>query len=281
MDLCIYLESTITGSTSSQSVLNRVSALKYASKFGGFDQSIWESLYLKLYLRGIRLSLPKVVREKGILSASEFYLFCKTLDKYGKNGHTLRLAYQLGFFGLLRMSNVAPASLASFDPKRNTRLRDLTVTSTGVSVKLKWSKTRQSEESTYVKLPAIGVDYLNPILSYDNMIKFASVVDPNGPLLRFTDGKVVTAGFLNKCFKSTLLEAGICTSGLTFHALHRSAASLTFQQGATSMNIAKQGTWKSLIYLDYILMTPDTACPLQEAFDKMFKDVAGDNVGSL
>ena len=66
------------------------------------------------------------------------------------------------------------------------------------------------------------------------------------------------------------MSLGFDTQGFIFHALRRSAASHTFREGASNVSIAKQGTWQSLVYLDYILTEPDNVCPLQVQFDKIF-----------
>jgi hypothetical protein len=57
-------------------------------------------------------------------------------------------AYILGFMALLRISNIAPSTRNNFDPHKQLRRGDITITSKGLSIFIKWSKTLQKYNQT-------------------------------------------------------------------------------------------------------------------------------------
>ena len=57
-------------------------------------------------------------------------LFCDTHPAY----LPLKVALTFGFFGLFRVSNLAPATVKEFDPCRHTRITDVIRTSWGLLI---------------------------------------------------------------------------------------------------------------------------------------------------
>ena len=68
----------------------------------------------------------------------------------------LKVALVFGFFGFLRLSNLAPPTVGQFDPTRHTSWDDILPSREGIIIKLKWTKTMQSVKgSSPVPLPAL------------------------------------------------------------------------------------------------------------------------------
>ena len=62
------------------------------------------------------------------------------------HGEVLTAISLLGFFGFLRLSNLAPHSLASFDHTRHLTGEDVFFTKKFLKVIIKWSKTMQTRD---------------------------------------------------------------------------------------------------------------------------------------
>ena len=63
-------------------------------------------------------------------------------------------AFLFAFFLFARISNLAPASVSSFDPSKQFCRGDIVVTRFGLSVSFKWSKTNQTG-ARLLKLPLV------------------------------------------------------------------------------------------------------------------------------
>ena len=139
----------------------------------------------------------------------------------------------------------------------------------GVSVELKWTKSRQKDKQVFVTLPKLGDHIVDPVYNFKQFFKFSPNKSQLKPLLAFVDGGVMSANFICKTFKK---ELSILDSGnrCTFHSLRKSAATHTFGAGAKALAIAKQGTWKSEVYVDYIVSQKEQKCPLENEFKLLF-----------
>ena len=71
-----------------------------------------------------------------------------------------------GFFGLFRLSNMVPESKKLVDKTRNTLIGDVCLTSFGLVIKLKWTKTRQSRQYALVPLTILRDSILCPVKAW-------------------------------------------------------------------------------------------------------------------
>lgn len=76
-------------------------------------------------------------------------------------------AFLFAFFLFARISNLAPASVGSFDPKKDLCRGDIVVTSFGLLVSFKWSKTNQTGAKP-LTIPSLSISdsYLCPVRAY-------------------------------------------------------------------------------------------------------------------
>ena len=106
------------------------------------------------------------------------------------------------------------------------------------------------------------------------MLKVSKVsVDPRSPLLLFADGGFITAPFLAKVLSAAAVKVGLNPTGLTLHALRRAGATASQLAGAQGPSIAKQGTWASDTYMQYLLSSENAPSPVQQALEIAFSKV--------
>jgi hypothetical protein len=60
------------------------------------------------------------------------------------------VAFSFAFLAMLRISNLAPSSSSSFDPLRHLRRGDVTLSSSSLSIHLRWSKTLQRHNRSHI-----------------------------------------------------------------------------------------------------------------------------------
>ena len=163
------------------------------------------------------------------------------------------LAVLLMYIEFLRQSNIAPATVATFDATRHLTPMDLTVNSKGLQVNIKWSKTLQkSSDAKSILLPRTQDPKLCPVRAYQAYIT-ASRPLVNGPLLIHPDGKPLTIRYISAQWATLLRAAQLSTTAYSLHSLRRGAAGFAYNQQKANLNdVMNQGTWKSMAVRAYI-----------------------------
>ena len=152
------------------------------------------------------------------------------------------------FAGFLRVSNLAPRTAGDFDATRHTLLRDVNVTSEGVIIYIKWTKTIQEDTNPpIVILPRVPGSQLCPVRvweKYLNSIK-SFPLTPEAPLLNFASphSGMVTQSHLRNALEITLLAAGHPKDHVTLHALRRGGVSHVYHAGVPLEHLKKHGLW--------------------------------------
>jgi hypothetical protein len=165
-----------------------------------------------------------------------------------------RLAILLGFMGTLQISNVVQVSLAQFNKNKHLARGDLTLTSKGITILLKWSKTMQThKQGAVVILPHIPCSLMCPVNVLSALNKHFPV-DPSQPLFSYRVNNKLKYVSRAKIQNLLNLAAKKCNLqySVTFHALRRSAASLAFMAGVPLEQIKAQGCWLSEAIWSYI-----------------------------
>jgi hypothetical protein len=111
------------------------------------------------------------------------------------------LAVLFAFIGMLRISNIACVSIENFDALRHITRGDITITSQGLSVHIKWSKTLQSyRQLAIVHLPRIMGSQLCPVAAFEEILaKYP--LPPTAPLLAYPVGSKIYLVKKNLNFK--------------------------------------------------------------------------------
>ena len=111
---------------------------------------------------------------------------CKLCDSAGPLGPSMKAAFTLMFFGMLRQSNIAPATAASFDPTRHTARGDIIPSPPGLVVIAKWTKTIQTMDNVPVlPVPKVPGSPADPVAAYRALLKDFPSRHPNQPLLGY------------------------------------------------------------------------------------------------
>ena len=89
---------------------------------------------------------------------------------YSPHDLVFSCAFLFAFFLFAQISNLAPASVSSFDPSKQLCRGDIVVTRFGLSVSFKWSKTNQTG-SKLLKVPLLYTSdpHLCPVHAYLRM----------------------------------------------------------------------------------------------------------------
>ena len=164
-------------------------------------------------------------------------------------------ALLLGFFLFLRISNLLPKSVASYNPFVHLSRSDIVLMSDQMVVRFNWTKTIQVKEREFqLNVVAMPNTPLCPLSAYKNHI----LLSPSSNMLpafcysSSTGVKVLCQNqFITmlRCFTSDLCKGSKSYSG---HSMRRGGATLAFEAGVPSELIKIQGDWKSSAYLSYL-----------------------------
>ena len=90
--------------------------------------------------------------------------------------------YTFSFFSFLRISNILPHSVATFDVSRHLCIGDVFFSEMGATVLIKWSKTLQDRtETRTIAIPALGPSVICLITAMKAMLRHRSI-HSNDPL---------------------------------------------------------------------------------------------------
>ena len=157
---------------------------------------------------------------------------------------------------MARLANIVPKSARSFDSRRNLTRGDVAVTSHGLLVTFKCTKTIQfGERRLHILLLRIVDSPLCPVSAYLRMIRLvparrsSAVFLISGPtgLVPLTKRSFVSN------FRSCLVAAGISNAeSFRGHSFRRGAASWAFSCGVPGELIQLYGDWSSDAYKLYL-----------------------------
>ena len=136
-----------------QSICNYLSGVRLLHVFTGFEFPFYEMPELQLTLRG----LDRILKHAPSRAPPVTPELLRDLIKCATNSpHDLVFpcAFLFALFLFARISNLAPASVSSFDPSKQLCRGDIVVTTFGLLISFKWSKTNQTGVKL-LKLPLL------------------------------------------------------------------------------------------------------------------------------
>ena len=170
-------------------------------------------------------------------------------------GAVYKAAFLLSFFSFLRISNLVPHSISSFDSLKQLARGDIILAPPGAHVIVKWSKTLQNRDKIKVlKIPSLKQSSLCPV----SALKTLLTITPghkNSPLFQvkcYGSWVPLSDTRLRKQLSRILTFLNLHTKNITFHSFRRSGATLAFNSNIPLQHIQSHGTWTSDAVWQYI-----------------------------
>ena len=254
MHVLSYLEYLITQKVSANMLANHVSACRAKFVMNGLQFDLWDHPNVRYLLRSVKINRPITVTKKHIIdliTLEKMVTLCETMYL----GQIFKAVFLLAFFGFLRLSNIAPHSLHSFDPSRHLCAGDLIFGQQFLKVILKWTKTIQARDRVhFLTLPKAKGSNLCP---YNACRQALRLYNPssNEPLFQFfLKGKwcVLTDSRIRKFLAKVNRLLGLPKHHYTFHAFRRSGATLAYNSKVPIPQIKDHGSWSSECVWTYI-----------------------------
>ena len=232
------------------------------------------SYTLGLTLLSLKISFEAPPNRKRPFTLEQVRRLADYCQLRGLLGFTLKLAIVLGFFGLLRISNLVPSTVKSFDPSRHPTQADLTMEEPGLQFAQRWSKNRQTQLPSHVvprvPIPQLVDDPLDHVKAMMELFNLTSSATPQEPMLLVPtpDGcyYVLDQKCLRSEFRKALIACDLDPRHYTPHSLRRGGTTLLHGSGATLDDIKWQGLWRSQAVNQYIQDNTLTQSSVIDAF---------------
>ena len=155
-----------------------VSSLKSQFRSSGLPLSPFTHHAVLLALRSMAINVPVLKKTKGIFDLSTLHAIVNLCDQ-NPLGFVYKPLCLLAFFAFLRLSNMAPPSVAEFSPLVHLYRGDVIPQAGFATVVLKWSKSLQKQtQFATIQIPALGAPPLCPMFP----------LPPNSPLFAIPQG---------------------------------------------------------------------------------------------
>ena len=240
-----FLECLIGNKCSVAMISNYLSAIKACFVLYDLPFHILDHPRIKYFQKSVKIIGPLTLISHNIIDTLEkISAACHDLTC----GKVLRAVFLTGFFGFFRVSNLAPHSLAGFDPSRHLTGQDLFFTKKLVKILIKWSKTIQTRDVVQVvSLPKLKNKLICPFRALKALSSLYPMSADNSAFqVKMQLGwQPITDSKIRKCLKSINMTLGLNPHFYTFHSFRRSGATFAYNAHIPVQQIKRHGTWTS------------------------------------
>ena len=118
-----YLEYLEENHVSVHMVANNISAIRASLIMYGLDYLCLDHPRVRYFVKALKINRPLAVVKRNVMDTlKRLTLLCDEIQF----GFVFKPVFLIAFFGFLRVSNLAPHSVAAFDPCRNMTISDIT-----------------------------------------------------------------------------------------------------------------------------------------------------------
>lgn len=261
-DILQYIRQLFTVCISPQTVRNRISGAKtWVQEMGG-DLIPFSDRAISQTIRGGSKAAAHIPSRAPALTPDMVKYTAAYLLKAGRAGVAPRAALLIGYFTMIRQSNLLSPSTRTWGGPHTIRRRDIRIVPGGLRVDITSSKTIcANSEATSLFVPKIG-SRCCPVLAWESA-RDLKAGHPDDPAFITSAGVPLTPHALTRLVRSALTEMGVATpQRFTLHGLRRGAAQECQRLNVDTKHIMSQGTWKSGAIRTYTIQPASTEAPI-------------------
>ena len=249
-----FLEYLASQGTSVHMVANYISALRAKLVIYQLNYAVVDHPQIRYFIKAMKINRPLSVPRRNVMSISDLKVLigkCKDISM----GLVYKAVFLVAYFGMLRLSNMAPHSAQSFDHSRHLCGGDVVFTSKYVKILIKWTKTVQTRDKIHVlSLPKLATPLLCPYSALKDIFAAYNPL-PDDPLFQIKTAKgmqVLIDSRIRKVLSSINLRMGYPPNFFTFHTFRCSGATLAYNSHVPIHQIQHHGSWTSDCVWRYI-----------------------------
>ena len=248
-----FLECLVHNNCSVCMIENYVSAIKANFVLYDLPCTVLEHPKIKYFIT-LKITRPMSLRSHNIIIIKKLADISAASSNISF-GIVYRAIFLMGFFAFLRLSNLAPHAIASFDFTRHLTGEDIFFTKKFVKVLIKWSKTNQTRDKVqYITLPKLKNALLCPHKALKSLYKLYPMSSSTSLFqIKTAQGWIpLTDSRVRKALKSINVVLGLNPSYHTFHNFRWSGATFAHASHVPIQDIKHHGTWSSDYVWKYI-----------------------------
>ena len=174
------------------------------------------------------------------------------------NGLMVRTAILFMFYGTLRQSEVAPPTIAKFDPLLHLTQADVLLTDF-VTLTIKAGKNLQKyNQKKVVTLAPTSIPINCPVQAVKDVYNATQNAQPGDPFLVFPDLTTsIPTSYLRAEWARTMSRVGADHTKFSLHSLRKASTTVAHSGGCSELEVQRHGGWASGAYRTYIQTDTD------------------------
>ena len=165
VEVLAYMEYMLQSGMSASNITNHMAGIRAMFVAYGLNPSVLTDNRIPLFLKSVRINRPL---QPYILLTLDVPLLEKNIQvcHHFKHPPVFQALYSFCFFSFLRLLNILPHSVATFDSSRHLCRADVIFGDSKALIVIKWSKTLQDRcRTTTVSIPVLGQSVLCPVVA--------------------------------------------------------------------------------------------------------------------
>ena len=251
--LLAFMEYLVLNWITPANISNYLAGIRAQFIVFNLDTVAFQHQQIQYFLKSLKINRPlqpKLHKHIDIQLLTSILQVAGTLQ----HPHILIPLYILAYFSFLRLSNILPHTVTTFDSSRHLSKGDVILAQNQVLLIIKWSKSMQNRQQiSTLSLPMLDSSPLCPVAALRSLLLLFPG-DSNAPL--FEMPRVRTQVPLTDsvaCRHLHNLSSALHLSPhLTFQDFRRSGATWAFHHGVPLNQIMHHGTWCSDSVWKYI-----------------------------
>ena len=145
LQVLAFMEFLHLNQFSSSNIANYLAGIKAMLIIHNLDYTVFSDNRIQLYLKSLKINRPFKPHIPQIIDE---YLLARIISPCEQlpNLIVFKALYTMSFFSFLRLSNLLPHSIKTFDVSRQLCIGDMYFSQQGATILIKWSKTIQNRQ---------------------------------------------------------------------------------------------------------------------------------------
>ena len=244
--LLAFMEYLVVNQISPANISNYLAGIRAQYIVFNLDTACFQHQQIQYFLKALKINRPlqpKLHKHIDIQLLASIIQVSETLH----HPNIFRPLYILAYFSFLRLSNILPHTVSTFDYTRHLSKGDVIFAQDQVLLIIKWSKTMQNRQQIRtISLPMLGSSPLCPVAALCSLLLLFPG-DSNDPLFQISrvQTQVPLMDSVAHHHLHSVSRALNLSPHLIFHDFRRSGATWAFHHGVPLSQIMHHGTWRS------------------------------------
>ena len=242
-----FLECLVLNQCSTCVIGNYISAIRANFLLYDLPFVVLEHPKVKYYVKSLMINRPMSVASRSIIDLTWLRAISQACSQFPA-GPVFRAIFVIGFFALLRLSNLSPHSLKTFDPSRHLTGEDVFFCKKYVKILIKWTKALQTRDKVqFLTLPKLSDKLICPFRAIKALFDIYPM-SAHTSLFQIHSSKgaiPVTDSRVRKTLKAININLGLHGAFFTFHDFRRSGATFAYNSHVHIQEIKRHETWSS------------------------------------